>query len=156
MLLNWKKSFVEMLSNVIRAQRHSTGLPLRPAIQGQDRRVRDEGKRDRRHQGLKARDPMRRGGACVSSCLWQLLLQVPCSKKIGWWGENQASMKTIPKIAFASLLWYNLTPSPSLLQFQRSALPFLHILFNSFWASRHCTTVTPIISPKAHWIRTVV
>lgn len=62
MLLNWKKSFVEMLSNVIRAQRHSTGLPLRPAIQGQDRLVRDEGKRDRRHQGLKARDPMRRGG----------------------------------------------------------------------------------------------
>lgn len=150
MLLNWKKSFVEMLSNVIRAQRHSTGLPLRPAIQGQDRLVRDEGKRDRRHQGLKARDPMRRGGARVSSCLWQLLLQVPCSKKNRMVGGKQASMKAIPKIAFASLLWYNLTPSPSLLQFQRSALPFLHILLNSFWVSRHCSTVTPIISPKAH------
>lgn len=42
-------------------------------------------------------------------------------------GGKQASMKFIPKIVFANLLWYNLTPSPSLLQFQRTALPFLHI-----------------------------
>lgn len=65
-------------------------------------------------------------------------------------GGNQASMKTIPKIAFANLLWYNLTHSSSLLQFQRTALPFLHILFNSFWVSRHWTTITPIITTKAH------